>query len=87
LQAYEEQFGATLPKTIGKLATHISRPNLTWISRDDDAHARPRALDGIAPSTSRPDQNRQESPRPKFDPEEYQNAKKKLKRAILEFYR
>jgi hypothetical protein len=87
-QAYEDQqSGVILPKAIGKLAAHLSPPPFGWKAHEEGAHNGLTAPDGDAPSTSRHGPSRQPSPQPKFDPEDYQNAKKKLKRAVLEFYR
>jgi hypothetical protein len=44
--------------------------------------------DPSAPSTSRGGNGeRSGSQPPKYDPDDYQEAKKKLKKAVLEFYR
>ncbi|KIM22136.1 hypothetical protein M408DRAFT_18233 [Serendipita vermifera MAFF 305830] len=85
--AYEEQqSGFIVPKAIGKLAAHLSPSRMPWALGHKDDHD-----DTVGPgptqSTSRPGVSRQGSPQPRFDPDEYQNAKKKLKKAVLEFYR
>jgi hypothetical protein len=70
-----------LPKVLGKIAIHLSPP-MPWkhpiASNNEDA---------LAPSTSRGNERRSGSQPPKYDPDDYQEAKKKLKKAVLEFYR
>ncbi|KAG8807091.1 hypothetical protein FRC17_004659 [Serendipita sp. 399] len=79
--AYEEQH-PPLPKVLGKMAAHIVPQTLSRAYHVDEAS--PQASEP-APSTSR---QRAASPHAsRLDPEEYQNAKKGLKRVMLEFYR
>ena len=86
-QAYEDQqTGVIFPKAIGKLAAHFSPPRFGWKAGNGDNNEDITGP-GLAQSTSRPGLSRQASPQPRFDPDEYQDAKKKLKKAVLEFYR
>ncbi|CAG8609901.1 11674_t:CDS:10, partial [Acaulospora colombiana] len=77
----EQQVMPILPKMIGKLAIHLSPP-MPW--------KQPIAVnneENLAPSTSKGNGERSSSQPPRYDPEDYQEAKKKLKKAVLEFYR
>ncbi|PVF97400.1 SPX-domain-containing protein [Serendipita vermifera] len=80
--AYEDQqVMPILPKVLGKLAIHLSPP-MPWkqpISSNNE--------DAVDPSTSRGNAGRSSSQPAKYDPDDYQEAKKKLKKAVLEFYR
>lgn len=77
----------TLPKALGKLAIipgrlHLSPPTFKL---HGEVHG---VNDGASTSRSPDPISRPPSPSPaRRDPEEYADAKKKLKRAVLEFYR
>ncbi|KAG8819078.1 hypothetical protein FRC19_010139 [Serendipita sp. 401] len=82
--AYEEQHPTILPKVIGKMAAHIVPQSL---GLNHPATEEDQQLHRLTPSTSQQG-GRNASPHPtKFDPDEYHNAKKRLKKALLEFYR
>lgn len=78
--------GVTVPKAIEKLASHLSPPSFGGKAYEVGANNGLAAPDNIPP-TSRLEPTGQPSSPSKFEPEEYRNAKKQLKRAVLEFYR
>ncbi|CCA74266.1 related to putative phosphate transporter 1 [Serendipita indica DSM 11827] len=85
--AYEDQQVITFPKALGKLAAQLSPPQFLKPAPKDVLGAGDH--NPLAPSSSRqPGISRSGSPNPNhLDPDEYHNAKKKLKKAVLEFYR
>jgi hypothetical protein len=68
------------------LASHLSPPSFGVKAYEVGANNGLAAPDNIPP-TSRLEPTGQPSSPSKFEPEEYRNAKKQLKRAVLEFYR